>query len=259
MSVLIKNGRVVTAVDDYFADVFVDGEVVALIGRELVIDADTVIDASGKARGARRGGSPHPHGAAFRRHHDLRHLRDRHPRRRPRRHHLHHRLRGAVSSGMSTLEALDIWHAKAAGKTAVDYAFHMIITDLPPSPSSGNAPPRGRRGHELQALHGLPRGDALRRRHHLSAPCARRARTARWSACTRRTASSSTSWCALRSSSGELISPKQHALTRPTRLEAEGRASRARHRGSGRAPPSTSCISVVTTLSRSCAWRRREG
>ena len=40
MSVLIKNGRVVTAVDDYFADVFVDGETVAQIGKDLAVDAD---------------------------------------------------------------------------------------------------------------------------------------------------------------------------------------------------------------------------
>ena len=28
--------------------------------------------------------------------------------------------------------ALDTWHAKAEGKTYVDYAFHMIVTDVPP-------------------------------------------------------------------------------------------------------------------------------
>src|SRR5712675_357372 len=48
MSVLIKGGRVVTAADDYVADVFVDGERVTLIGESLDLDADRVIDASGK-------------------------------------------------------------------------------------------------------------------------------------------------------------------------------------------------------------------
>src|SRR5277367_6067043 len=48
MSVLIKNGRVVTAADDYIADVFVDGERISLIGESLDIDADRVIDATGK-------------------------------------------------------------------------------------------------------------------------------------------------------------------------------------------------------------------
>ena len=32
MSVLIKGGRVVTAADDYVADVFVEGERISLIG-----------------------------------------------------------------------------------------------------------------------------------------------------------------------------------------------------------------------------------
>ena len=32
MSVLIKGGRVVTAADDYLADVYVEGERIALIG-----------------------------------------------------------------------------------------------------------------------------------------------------------------------------------------------------------------------------------
>ena len=52
MSVLIKNGRVVTAVDDCRADVFVEGETVALIGhgleRGLEVAADRIIDATGK-------------------------------------------------------------------------------------------------------------------------------------------------------------------------------------------------------------------
>jgi len=34
------------------------------------------------------------------------------------------------TKGHSTLEALDTWHAKAEGKTAIDYGFHMIVTDL---------------------------------------------------------------------------------------------------------------------------------
>ncbi len=34
MTVLIKNGRIVTAVDDYHADIFIGGETVSLIGRD---------------------------------------------------------------------------------------------------------------------------------------------------------------------------------------------------------------------------------
>ena len=48
MSVLIKGGRVVTAADDYVADVFVDGERVSLIGESLDVEADRTIDATGR-------------------------------------------------------------------------------------------------------------------------------------------------------------------------------------------------------------------
>ena len=48
MSVLIKSGRVVTAADDYVADVYIDGERVTMIGESLDLDADRVIDATGK-------------------------------------------------------------------------------------------------------------------------------------------------------------------------------------------------------------------
>jgi dihydropyrimidinase len=48
MSVLIKGGRVVTAVDDYVADVLIDGETIAAVGTSLNGSADRVIDASGK-------------------------------------------------------------------------------------------------------------------------------------------------------------------------------------------------------------------
>jgi dihydropyrimidinase len=47
-TLLIKNGRVITAVDDYFADVFIDGETIAVIGRSLELEADVVIDAAGR-------------------------------------------------------------------------------------------------------------------------------------------------------------------------------------------------------------------
>ncbi|MFO0759267.1 MAG: dihydropyrimidinase [Byssovorax sp.] len=35
--------------------------------------------------------------------------------------------------GSSLREALDTWHAKAEGRTYVDYGFHMIATDVPPA------------------------------------------------------------------------------------------------------------------------------
>ena len=48
MKTLIKNGRVVTAVDDYTADIFIDGATVTTIGKTLDMEADVVIDASGR-------------------------------------------------------------------------------------------------------------------------------------------------------------------------------------------------------------------
>ncbi|MEZ0229096.1 MAG: amidohydrolase family protein, partial [Planctomycetota bacterium] len=35
------------------------------------------------------------------------------------------------TKGASLKQALDAWHAKAEGKAAIDYAFHMIATDVP--------------------------------------------------------------------------------------------------------------------------------
>ncbi|MBA2378983.1 MAG: hypothetical protein H0V76_05355 [Blastocatellia bacterium] len=48
MNTLIKSGRIVTAVDDYIADIFIDGESVTTIGKTLDMEADVVIDAAGK-------------------------------------------------------------------------------------------------------------------------------------------------------------------------------------------------------------------
>jgi len=48
MSILIKNGHVVTAAEDFVADVYIEGEKVVAVGRDLPYTADKVIDASGK-------------------------------------------------------------------------------------------------------------------------------------------------------------------------------------------------------------------
>src|SRR5918999_1382643 len=48
MSVLIKGGRIITASDDYVGDIYAEGETVSLIGESLDVQADKVIDASGK-------------------------------------------------------------------------------------------------------------------------------------------------------------------------------------------------------------------
>jgi dihydropyrimidinase len=130
MSILIKNGRVVTAVDDYFADVFIDGEKVSMIGANLDVQADEVIDA--KDRLVLPGGiDPHTHldmpfggtvsaddfetGTLAAAHGGTTTIVD----------------FAIQSKGESTIKGLDTWHAKAEGKATIDYGFHMIITDMP--------------------------------------------------------------------------------------------------------------------------------
>src|SRR5688572_10062353 len=48
MSILIKNGRIVTATDDYTGDIFIEGERIRTIGTALTMQADRVIDAKSK-------------------------------------------------------------------------------------------------------------------------------------------------------------------------------------------------------------------
>jgi dihydropyrimidinase len=48
MSLLIKNGTVVTAENEFKADIFVKGESIQAIGENLEMDADEIIDANGK-------------------------------------------------------------------------------------------------------------------------------------------------------------------------------------------------------------------
>jgi dihydropyrimidinase len=48
MSILIKNGTIVSSINEYKADVLIEGEKIAAIGSGLEDRADQVIDASGK-------------------------------------------------------------------------------------------------------------------------------------------------------------------------------------------------------------------
>src|SRR5918911_2944534 len=48
MKTLIRNGRIVTAVDDYKADILIEDETVSVIGAKLDMEADRMVDAAGK-------------------------------------------------------------------------------------------------------------------------------------------------------------------------------------------------------------------
>jgi len=129
VSVLIKGGRIVTAADDYVADVYAEDETITLIGESLDVSADNVIDASGKYV---LPGCVDPHT------------------------HLDMPFGGTVTiddvesgqtaaafggttthvdfviqpQGATFAEALAEWRGKAAGKQVIDMGYHMAVTDL---------------------------------------------------------------------------------------------------------------------------------
>jgi dihydropyrimidinase len=72
--------------------------------------------------------------------------------------------------GQSLIEGIDNWHKKAEGKTAIDYGFHLITTEL-----------EDKQIEELYTAmdEGLPRRVSRRRRHDLSRHVS--SRSARWS------------------------------------------------------------------------------
>lgn len=130
MKTLIKNGRIITAVDDYIADILIEDEVISVIGKQLDMEADRVIDA--KDRLVIPGGiDAHTHmdmpfggttsaddfrtGTLAAAHGGTTTIID----------------FAIQNKGKSIIEALDTWHEKAQGKTAIDNGFHMIVTDLP--------------------------------------------------------------------------------------------------------------------------------
>ena len=129
MSVLIKNGRIITATDDYIADVFIEGETISSIGKNLSLNADQVIDATGKL--IMPGGiDPHVHldmpfmGTYSSDNYET-------------------GTRAALFGGTTTVidfilqkqghslhAALDEWNGRATGNAVGDYSFHMAVTDF---------------------------------------------------------------------------------------------------------------------------------
>src|SRR5438045_7526621 len=129
MSVLIKGGRILTAADDYVADLYVEDESISLIGESLDVQADRVIDAAGKYV---LPGCVDPHT------------------------HLDMPFGGTVTiddvesgqtsaafggttchvdfiiqaKGQTFADAVDTWRSKAEGKQVIDMGYHMAVTDL---------------------------------------------------------------------------------------------------------------------------------
>ena len=129
MSILIKNGRIITATDNYQADIFIEGEKIAQIGTHLNVTADQVIDANGMLVFP---GAIDPHV------------------------HLDMPFMGTFSSdsyetgtraalfggtttvidyvlqtqGKSLRHALTDWQSRATGTAVGDYSFHMAVTDF---------------------------------------------------------------------------------------------------------------------------------
>jgi len=130
MRTIIKNGRIVTAVDDYNADILIEDGQIAMIAKAITADADKIVDAKGRL--VLPGGiDPHTHmelpfggtsasdtfetGTRAAAHGGTTTIID----------------FAVQSKGQSLREALDTWHRKADGQTAIDYGFHLICTDLP--------------------------------------------------------------------------------------------------------------------------------
>jgi len=129
MSVLVKNGRVVTAESDYIADIYTEGEKIVAIGKDLPYKADKIINAKGKL--VFPGGiDPHVH--------------------------LDMPFMGTYSSddytsgtraalfggttmvidfilqtqGDTLKNALKAWQGRSKGKAIGDYSYHMAVTDF---------------------------------------------------------------------------------------------------------------------------------
>ncbi len=135
MSILIKNGRIITATDDYIADIFIEGETISGIGKNLNVPAGTVIDASGKL--VFPGGiDPHVHlempfmGAFSSDNYETGTLAA-----------LHGGTTTVIdfviqSQGKLLYDALREWQGRAIGNVYSDYAFHMAVTDFNPQTQS---------------------------------------------------------------------------------------------------------------------------
>ena len=129
MSVLIKNGRIITADADYIADIFIEGEIIKTIGKNLDVVADKIIDATGKL--VMPGGiDPHVHldmpfmGTFSSDNYET-----------GTRAALHGGTTMVIdfilqTQGKSLGNALGEWKGRSDNNCVGDYSFHMAVTDF---------------------------------------------------------------------------------------------------------------------------------
>ena len=129
MSILIKNGRIITATDDYTADIFIEGEIISAIGKDLTVRAGIEIDAAGMLV-IPGGVDPHVHldmpfmGTFSSDNYET-------------------GTRAALYGGTTTVidfvlqkqggslhAALAEWKGRSDGNCVGDYSFHMAVTDF---------------------------------------------------------------------------------------------------------------------------------
>ncbi len=129
MSILIQNGRIVTAAETYLADLYIEEEKITAIGKNLTYKADKIIDATGKL--VFPGGiDPHVHldmpfmGTYSSDDYET-------------------GTRAALHGGTTMVidfilqtqgdtlhNALKTWQKKSEGKAIGDYSYHMAVTDF---------------------------------------------------------------------------------------------------------------------------------
>ena len=116
-----------------------------------------------------------------------------------RRHDDDRRLRDPVPRARRCTTRWDTWMKKAEGKAAIDYGFHMIITELTDQVRAGDGRARPRRASPRSSCSWPTRASSCSTTRASSGRCCGPARTAARSACTPRTAASSTCWSSRRS------------------------------------------------------------
>ena len=122
--------------------------------------------------------------------------------------------------GSAARAALDAWHGKAEGKAAIDYGFHMIISDVNPATPRGDGAARRPRGSPPSSSSPPTRARSIATTARSSGPCSAPATSARWSRMHAENGIAINVLIEQAVARGERA-PRYHALTRPEVSEAE--------------------------------------